>query len=49
MFKVYLFDFENGLQYSRASIYVDDTSVAVASINIQRLIDNASQEILNLS
>ena len=35
---------------SRASIYADDTNVTIASDDdIQRMIDNASQELLNLS
>ena len=42
-------DFENSLQYSRASIYADDTYVTIASDDIQRMIDIASQEMLNLS
>ena len=32
-----------------ASIYADDTDVTIASDDIQRTIDNASQEMLNLS
>ena len=49
LFILNLTDFENSLQYSRASIYADDTCVIVASDDIQRMIDNASQEMLNLS
>ena len=49
LFITYLYDFENSLQYSRASIYADDTNVIIASDDIQRMIDNASQEMLNLS
>ena len=49
LFIIYLNDFENSLQYSRASIYADDTNVAVASDDLQRMIDNASPEMLNLS
>ena len=49
LFIIYLNDFENSLQYSRASIYADDTNVTIASDDIQRMIDNASQEMLNLS
>jgi len=49
LFIIYLNDFENSLQYSRASIYADDTNVTMASDDIQRMIDNASQEMLNLS
>ena len=44
-----MLDFENSLQYSRASIYADDTNVTIASDDIQRMIDNASQEMLSLS
>ena len=49
LFIIYLNDFENSLQYSRAGIYADDTNVTVVSDDIQRMIDNASQEMLNLS
>ena len=49
LFIIYLNDFENSLQYSRASIYADDINVTIASDDIQRMIDNASQEMLNLS
>ena len=49
LFTIYLNDFENSLQYSRSSIYADDTNVTIASVDIQRMIDNASQEMLNLS
>ena len=49
LFIIYFKDFENSLQYSRASIYADDTNVTIASDDIQRMIDNASQEMLNLS
>ena len=49
LFIIYFNDFENSLQYSRASIYADDTNVTIASDDIQRMIDNASQEMLNLS
>ena len=49
LFIIYLNDFENSLQFSRASIYADDTNVTIASDDIQGMIDNASQEILNLS
>ena len=31
LFIIYLNDFENSLQYSRASIYADDTNVTIAS------------------
>ena len=48
-FIIYLNDFENSLQYSRASIYADDTNVTIVSVDIQRMIDNASQKMLNLS
>ena len=40
---------EDSLKYSRASIYADDTNVTIASDDIQRMIDNTSQEMLNLS
>ena len=46
---IFLNDFENSLQYSRASIYADDTKVTVASDDIQIMTDNASEEMLNLS
>ena len=48
LFIIYLNDFDNSLQYSRASIYADDTNVTIASDDIQRMIHNASQEMLNL-
>jgi len=49
LFIIYLNDFENSLQYSRASICADDRNVTIVSDDIQRMIDNASQEMLNLS
>ena len=49
LFIIYLNDFENSLQNSRASIYADGTNVTIASDDIQRMIDNPSQEMLNLS
>ena len=49
LFIIYLNDFENSLQNSRASIYADDTNVTIASNDVMKLIDNASQEMINLS
>ena len=48
LFIIYLNDFENSLQYSRASIYADDTNVTVASNDMKQLTDDARQEMLNL-
>ena len=48
-FILYFNDFENSLQYSRASIYADNRNAKIASDGIQRMIDNANQEMLNLS
>ena len=49
LFIIYLNHFQNSLQYSRTSIYADDINVTIASDDIQRMIDNASQEMLNRS
>ena len=49
LFIIYLNDFENSLQYSKASIYADDTDVTVAPNDLKRLTDDARQELLNLS
>ena len=49
LFIIYLNDFENSLQNSRASIYADDTNVTVASNDVMKLIDDASQKMINLS
>ena len=46
---MYLNDFENSLQYSRASIYAADTIVTVESNDIKRLTEDARQEMLTLS
>ena len=43
LFIMYLNDFENSLQYSRANIFADDTNVTVASNDIKRLTDDARQ------
>ena len=49
LFIIHYNDFENSLHYSRASIYADDINATIASDDIQKMIDNASQEMLNLS
>ena len=41
LFIIYLNDFGNSRQYSRASIYADDKNVTVASKDIKRLADDA--------
>ena len=46
---IYSNDFKNSLQYSRASIYADDTNVKISSNGMKRLVDDTDQELLNLS
>ena len=40
---------EKCLKFSRASIYADDNSVAIASDDVARLTEDAHQELSNLS
>ena len=43
------FILEDSLQFSQASIYADDTSLTIASSNPVKLIEDAHQELLNIS
>ena len=49
LFIIYLNDLEECLQFSRASIYADDTSLTIASSNSVKLVDDAHRELLNIS
>ena len=49
LFIIYLNDFPNSLQYSRASIYAVDTNGTVSSNDMKRSTDDARQEMLNFS
>ena len=49
LFIIYLNDLEIYLQYSRASIYADDTSLTIASSDPVKLVDDAHHELLNIS
>ena len=49
LFIIYLNDFEKCLKFSQANIYADDTSVTIASDDVEKLVFEAQQELLNLS
>ena len=49
MFIIYLNDFEKCLEFSKASMYADDTHVTLTSSNIDVLLTNAHQELRNIS
>ena len=49
MFIIYLNDFEKCLEFSKASMYADDTHVTLTSSNIYVLLTNAHQELRNIS
>ena len=49
LFIIYLNDLEKCLQSSRASIYADDTSLTIASMDPVKLVDDAHHELLNIS
>ena len=49
LFIIYLNDLEKCLKFSRASIHADDTSVTIASDDVAKLIEDAHQELSNLS
>ena len=47
LFIIYLNDFEKCLEFSRASMYADDTHVTLTSNNVDDLITNAHRELRN--
>ena len=49
LFIIYLNDLEKCLKFSRASIYADDTSITIASDDVAKLVEDAHQELSNLS
>ena len=49
LFIIYLNDFEQCLEFSRASMYADDTHVTLTANNIDDLITNAHKELRNIS
>ena len=49
MFIIYLNDFEKCLEFSKASMYADDTNVTLTSSNVDVLLTNAHQELRNIS
>ena len=49
LFIIYLNDFEKCLDFSRASMYADDTHVALTSSNTDDLLTNAHKELRNIS
>ena len=48
-FIICLNDFEKCLEFSRASVYADDTTITIASNDVEKLPCEAQQELLNLS
>ena len=49
LFIIYLNDLEKCLEFSRASIYADETNITIASDDVVKLIEDAHQELSNLS
>ena len=49
LFIIYLNDFEKCLEFSRASVYADDTTIRIASKDDEKLLCEAQHELLNLS
>ena len=49
LFIIYLNDLEKCLKFSRASIYADDTSITIASDDVAKLVEDAHQELSNVS
>ena len=49
LFIIYLNDLEKCLKFSRASIYADDTSITIAWDDVAKLVEDAHQELSNLS
>ena len=49
LFIIYLNDLEKCLKFSRASIYADDTSITIASNDVAKLVEDAHQQLSNLS
>ena len=49
LFITYLNDFENCLIASKAGLYADDTHIAVASSNVEDLIQKTQMELSNVS
>ena len=49
LFIIYLNDFEKCLEFSRASMYADDTHVTLTSSNTDDLLTNAHKELRNIS
>ena len=48
LFIIYLSDLEKCLEFSRASIYADDTKVTIASDDVAKVGEDAHQELSNL-
>ena len=48
-FIIYLNDFEKCLEFSSASVYANDTTITIASNDVEKLLCEAQQELLNLS
>ena len=49
LFIICLNDFEKCLRFSKASVYVDDTTVTITSNDIEEILDEAQPELFNLS
>ena len=49
LFIVYLNDFERCLKYSKANIYADDTNIAIASNDKEKLVADAQAELHNIA
>ena len=49
LFIIYLNDFEKCLEFSSTSVYADDTTITIASNDVEKLLCEAQQKLLNLS
>ena len=49
LFILYLNDFERCLKYSKANIYADDTNIAIASNDKEKLVADAQAELHNIT
>ena len=49
LFIIFRNDFEKCLRFSKASVYADDTTVAITSNDVEKILHEAQQESFNLS
>ena len=49
LFIIYLNDFEKCLRFPKASVYADDTTVMITSNDVEKILQEAQQELFNFS